>query len=105
MRELCGKEIALAQAGLVLDCEGSLYWPEQRLLVISDLHFEKGSSFAARGVLLPPHDTATALTRLGRLIGRYAPCAVIALGDSFHDGKGPRRMRESNGRALAGLQR
>ena len=35
---------------------------EQRLLVVSDLHLEKGSSFAARGVLLPPYDTVATLS-------------------------------------------
>ena len=39
------------------DLSGALFWEEQRLLVVSDLHLEKGSSFATRGVLLPPYDT------------------------------------------------
>jgi hypothetical protein len=49
--------MAVAGVGLVADSEGALYWPAQRLLVVADLHLEKGSSFAARGVLLPPYDT------------------------------------------------
>jgi hypothetical protein len=47
-------EVAIAGVALVLDCDGALYWPDAGLLAISDLHLEKGSSFAARGVLLPP---------------------------------------------------
>ena len=43
---------------------GALYWPEESLLVVADLHLEKGSAFAARGVLLPPYDTAATLARL-----------------------------------------
>jgi metallophosphoesterase superfamily enzyme len=35
-----------------MDCDGALYWPEERVLVIADLHLEKGSSFATRGA---PH--------------------------------------------------
>jgi metallophosphoesterase superfamily enzyme len=34
--------------------EGGLWWPGQRLLVVSDLHLEKGSSYASRGQMLPP---------------------------------------------------
>ena len=49
---------------LVADAAGALYWPEQGLLAVADLHLEKGSSFAARGVLLPPYDTAATLARL-----------------------------------------
>ena len=36
------------------------------LLVVADLHLEKGSSYAARGVLLPPYDTAATLARLAQ---------------------------------------
>ncbi|MGZ3283323.1 MAG: ligase-associated DNA damage response endonuclease PdeM, partial [Xanthobacteraceae bacterium] len=48
---------------VAMDCRGALYWPEERVLVIADLHLEKGSSFARRGVLLPPYDTAESLAR------------------------------------------
>jgi len=74
------------------------------MLVLADLHLEKGSSFAARGVLLPPYDTAATIDRMERVIARYAPRAVIALGDSFHDGHGPDRMGEKDRAALARLQ-
>jgi uncharacterized protein len=87
------------------DLSGALFWAEQSLLVVSDLHFEKGSSFAARGVLLPPYDTTATLARLARLIDRYAPRLVIALGDSFHDGGGPSRMSDVSRAALTALQR
>ena len=91
-------EIYIAGVRLVADCAGALYWPEERALIVADLHLEKGSSYAARGVLLPPYDTAATLARLARLIARYAPRAVIALGDSFHDGEGPMRLADSGSR-------
>jgi uncharacterized protein len=84
---------------------GALYWPEPGLLAVADLHLEKGSSFAARGVLLPPYDTAATLARLAQLIARYAPRLVVALGDSFHDREGPTRMAEADRVALRTLQR
>ena len=96
--------IVLGDAALVGDAAGALYWPQERLLVISDLHFEKGSSFARRGVLLPPYDTAATLAKLTQVIARYAPVAVIALGDSFHDGGGPDRMGDTDRAALRALQ-
>ena len=42
--------IHLAGERLMLDPMGALFWPEQRLLAVSDLHLEKGSSFARRGM-------------------------------------------------------
>lgn len=101
-----GKEHAIVVCGasLVADPAGALYWPDEGLLAVADLHLEKGSAFAARGVLLPPYDTAATLARLGRLIARYAPRLVIALGDSFHDGGGAARMAGHDRAALGALQ-
>ena len=98
-------EILVAGVTLVADPVGALYWPDEKLLAVADLHLEKGSAFAARGVLLPPYDTATTLARLARLIARYGPRLVIALGDSFHDGGGPARMDDIGRVALKALQR
>src|SRR5262249_44693751 len=97
--------LAVAGVTLIADCAGALYWPEEGALAVADLHFEKGSRFAVRGVLLPPFDPADPLGRLARLVARYAPRTVIALGDSFHDGDGPARIADSDRAALALLQR
>jgi uncharacterized protein len=96
--------ITLAGATLVADPAGALYWPDEGLLAVADLHLEKGSAFAARGVLLPPYDTVATLARLARLIEHYAPRLVIALGDSFHDRRGPLRMSASDHLLLKALQ-
>jgi len=88
-----------------MDCRGALYWPEERVLVIANLHLEKGSSFARRGVLRPPYDTAESLARMAGVIARFAPRVVIALGDSFHDKKGSTRIASADRSALVELQR
>jgi len=98
-------QIEVAGAAFVGDPAGALYWPEPGLLAVADLHLEKGSSFAARGVLLPPYDTAATLGRLARLIAHYAPRLVVALGDSFHDRDGPARIAETDRATLRALQR
>jgi hypothetical protein len=97
--------ITIADVPLVADPDGALYWPERGLLVVSDLHLEKGSSFAARGQLLPPYDTAATLARLTRLIARYAPHGLVALGDSFHDSGGPARLADADRDNLMAMQR
>ncbi len=88
---------------LVLDCAGAAWWPAERTLVFSDIHFEKGSSFARRGQFLPPYDTRTALKRMAALIARYAPARVIALGDSFHDRDAADRLDAEERALLAGF--
>lgn len=99
-----GEPIRIADAELLADPAGVLLWPEQRMLIVSDLHLEKGSSFAARGTLLPPYDTAATLARLAAVIGRYEPHIVVALGDNFHDGGGPARMHEDDRASVFSLQ-
>jgi uncharacterized protein len=94
----------VAGVELVADLSGALFWEEQSLLVVSDLHLEKGSSFATRGVLLPPYDTMATLGRLGAVIARHNPRMVIALGDSFHDRKAHDRLSAPNRDIIAAFQ-
>ena len=70
---------------LQADVSGALLWPERRLAVVADLHFEKGTAFAARGQLLPPYDTAATLDKLEAVVARHGVERVVCLGDSFHD--------------------
>lgn len=84
--------LAIAGNEAVCDPSGALYFPELAMLVVSDLHLEKGSSFARRGLLMPPYDTASTLLRLQTVIARYLPRIVVSLGDSFHDGQGAARL-------------
>lgn len=85
-------EIEFAGEEAVCDQSGALYFPDLRLLAVSDLHLEKGSALARRGTLVPPYDTASTLLTLQAVVDRYQPAAVISLGDSFHDGWGAERL-------------
>src|SRR3954447_14638827 len=96
--------VNVAGATLIADLSGALFWEDQSLLVVSDLHLEKGSSFAARGVLLPPYDTVATLGRLGVVIARHDPRVVIALGDSFHDRDAHDRLSAPDRDAIATMQ-
>ncbi|SNT57678.1 putative phosphoesterase [Tardiphaga sp. OK246] len=96
--------VSIAGVTLAADLSGALYWEEQKLLVVSDLHLEKGSSYANRGVLLPPYDTIATLGRLGAVIARHDPRIVIALGDSFHDRDAHERLSPANREVLSALQ-
>ncbi|HKA74518.1 MAG TPA: hypothetical protein VKE26_22135, partial [Xanthobacteraceae bacterium] len=62
-------DLLVAGTSLVLEPAGALVWPEEGALVVADLHLEKGSSFAARGVLLRAAraDAATGLLDVRRL--------------------------------------
>lgn len=95
--------LSVASVSLVPLVEGALWWPEERTLVVADLHLEKGSSFARRGQMLPPYDTIATLKRLAAVMARLAPARVIALGDSFHDRNGGDRLNEADRAALRAM--
>jgi DNA ligase-associated metallophosphoesterase len=90
---------------LMLDPAGAAFWPAKRVLIVADLHFEKSSSLAARGALLPPYDTKATLERLNRLVRLYRPAKVIALGDSFHDNQGASRMAKEDRAKIEAMAR
>jgi DNA ligase-associated metallophosphoesterase len=96
--------VTVAGVTLLADLSGAFFWESERLLVVSDLHLEKGSSYAARGVLLPPYDTVATLSRLSAVITRHDPRTVIALGDSFHDRSAHARLSAPDREAIAALQ-
>lgn len=96
--------VTVAGITFLADLAGALFWEDERLLVVSDLHLEKGSSFAQRGVLLPPFDTAATLARLSAVMARHDPRIVIALGDSFHDRDAHERLLPDDRDALSALQ-
>jgi len=96
--------VTIAGVALVADLSGAFFWETERLLVVSDLHLEKGSSYAARGVLLPPYDTVATLSRLRAMIAQHDPRTVIALGDSFHDRDAHQRLSAPDREAIAALQ-
>lgn len=90
---------------LMLDPSGAIYWPSRNILILADLHLEKGSAAAARGRLLPPYDSRVTLDRMAQLLRHYSAKAVVCLGDSFHDAEGPARLAEAERARIAALGR
>jgi DNA ligase-associated metallophosphoesterase len=97
--------ISIAGAEVIVDPAGALWLEESRTLVVADLHLEKGSSFARRGMFLPPYDTSATLLALAALIMRRNPKRVVSLGDSFHDSGGYGRLIDADRVRLSALQR
>ncbi len=95
--------IHLSGAAVRLDWSGALHWPEEELLVVADLHFEKGTSQGMRGRFLPPYDTRTTLGALEEVVRRLSPKRVIALGDSFHDRAADGRLMEGERNRIRAL--
>lgn len=95
----------IAGTEVLIDSSGALFLPGSRTLIVSDLHLEKASSYARRGMFLPPYDTGATLVLLAALMLKRDPRRIVSLGDSFHDSGGYGRLAEPDRARLAGLQR
>jgi DNA ligase-associated metallophosphoesterase len=80
--------LAFQGLDLWLDRSGAAYAACHDTLLIADLHFGKGHALAARGVFLPPYDTAETMARLADVVARFSPARIVCLGDSFHAADG-----------------
>ena len=66
-----------------LHLKACCYGSDYNLLVVSDLHLEKGAALS-KGAPLPQFDTIDTIQRLKDACDRYRPSHIICLGDSFH---------------------
>lgn len=85
----CGEDFLLHPSG-------SLYWSRENMLIVSDLHLEKGSSFAHGGFFLPPYDSHHTLLSLQDACEETNCQRLLFLGDSFHDDAGYHRLSKEN---------
>ncbi len=96
---------AIAGAQVLMRPSGALWIEGEAMLVVADLHLEKGSAYAARGQLLPPYDTGETLRRLAAEIEALAPRTVVLLGDTLHDGRAEGRIAADDVRQIEALAR
>ncbi len=69
---------------LLLDPLKVLFWKEESLLLLSDIHLGKAGHFRKNGIAVPYNIHQQDLSRIDYLIGKYKPKKVIFLGDLFH---------------------
>lgn len=98
-----GLRLGVNETRVLLRPSGALWVEAAGMLVVADLHFEKGSAYAARGQLLPPYDTGETLRRLESEVAAMAPRTLVFLGDSFHDGKAEDRLDPAYAARIAAL--
>lgn len=78
------RTVDIAGQHLVLHPERAIWWPEQRTLMVADVHFGKGAVFRRAGIAVPSGDTDDDLQRLDVLIDAFAPARLVILGDLVH---------------------
>lgn len=74
----------IKEQNFILSCERSLFWEEEKALVISDIHFGKSGHFRKEGIGIPQAVFKEDLQRLFAQIQFYKPKELIIVGDFFH---------------------
>ena len=95
--------IEFAGQAMDLHHSGALFWHQQDMLVVGDLHLEKASSYHQSGQFLPPYDTSETLGSLALALKLFTPARLMLLGDVFHDGEAWQRMAISDRNWLLSL--
>lgn len=98
-----GLKTRLLGVDVTLRASGALWIAAERMLVVADLHLEKGSSYAMRGQMLPPYDTRETLRRLTAEVDATKPESVVLLGDTFHDRTSEDRLAADDAATLRDL--
>jgi len=79
-----GLQVELAGVAVWLLPDRALWWPDQGILVVADLHAGKAAHFRKAGIAVPASVDQGDILRLESLLIRYAPSEVVFLGDLFH---------------------
>lgn len=69
---------------LELHACGAVYWKEERILFLADLHLGKAMHFRKKGIPAPLAVAEANLSRLEAVFREYLPERVLFLGDLFH---------------------
>lgn len=68
----------------ILSMERCIFWPEQKTLIVSDLHLGKTGHFRKSGIAVPQGIFKEDMQRLVTMLQLYKPEQVIVIGDMFH---------------------
>ena len=72
------------QQTLWLSASRCIFWEEERILIVSDLHFGKSGHFRKSGIGIPQNIFKNDLQRLFSQIEFFKPKILLVTGDMFH---------------------
>lgn len=100
-----GYDFTFNGAALTALGTGALWWRDESLLCVSDLHLGKSERIARLGgAPLPPYETTETLNRLDSDLAKSQAKTVICLGDSFDDSQAASALSDHHKDQIALLQ-
>ncbi len=68
----------------ILSCNRTVFWEQEKILILSDLHLGKTGHFRKSGIAVPAAVMKEDMQRLVSTIQFYKPALVVIVGDLFH---------------------
>jgi len=76
--------LKIADQNFILHPSGSMYWEEESILLISDVHLGKVSHFRKHGAAVPLKAVMGNFELLNASVSHFNPHTIYFLGDLFH---------------------
>ena len=80
-------QVEIGGAAIGLLAERAAYLPNERTLLVADVHIGKAASFRGLGVPVPAGTTEGTLARLSAALERSGAKSLIVLGDLIHSAR------------------
>ncbi|WP_026811748.1 ligase-associated DNA damage response endonuclease PdeM [Arenibacter latericius] len=77
-------EITIGDTLFTLHPSGAIFWPDQKMVMIADVHLGKISHFRKFGSAIPQKAIETNFNRLSVVVSYFNPDKICFLGDLFH---------------------
>ena len=77
--------ITIGGAQLTLLSQGAIFWEQESVLFVADVHLGKEHVFGRSGIPIPAGSSETTLARLSNLLNNTGAAECFVLGDFFHD--------------------
>ena len=68
----------------ILNCNRTIFWEQEKLLILSDLHLGKTGHFRKSGIAVPAAVMKEDMQRFVAAIQFFKPAQVVIVGDLFH---------------------
>ena len=78
------KSISIFDQNFILHASGALFWEEEDILLISDVHLGKVSHFRKFGSAVPQNAVLGNYQKLDEAVDFFTPQKIVFLGDLFH---------------------
>lgn len=78
------QRIQIKSQWFILHPSGAIFWEEQNMLLVADVHLGKVTHFRKHGAAIPPDAAFKNLEKLTEVSNHFQPKTVCFLGDLFH---------------------